>query len=108
LKLESSQTLMSVRKLQIFLTAPARADLRSIAQYGQLNWGEERTTQYLAEIDGLFRSLVHFPDLGRKLQIVNGRAIAVGTHIVYYRREANEIRVLRILHKRMLPEGQFQ
>lgn len=100
---------MSAHKLRVILSAQARTDLRSIARYGRANWGEARSAQYRAEITDMLTSLSLFPDLGRRTHLFPGeaRVISVGTHVVYYRRVADEIRIVRILHKRTDPDDQL-
>jgi plasmid stabilization system protein ParE len=81
--------------------------------FGETAWGSERSARYQTEITSVFNSLALFPELGRRLQfsdarITDARAIDVGTHVVYYRLEADEIRVLRVLHYRALADNQLE
>ena len=76
------------------LSRKAKADLRSIALYTERKWGRDQRNHYLLQFDQCFHLLGENPNLGR------------GSHIIFYRLAADgATEIIRILHKRMLPEG---
>lgn len=94
---------MSVPKRPVVVTDEARDDMRSVALYGLLNWGDEQAERYHASIAAMLDSLARFPKLGRRAADVTGnvRVAGVGHRRILYRVEADSILVLRVLHERM-------
>lgn len=85
---------------------PAIADLRRIGQYTRRRWGVEQARRYLSELDSCFIRLAERPRLGRTADHIRPGLWrhGQGSHVVYYRRTDHGIRVIRVLHERMLPE----
>ena len=84
------------------------ADLLDIGSYTLRTWGEGQTLHYLDDLEACCRQLADNPELGRACDHVRPglRRIEHERHDVFYRIEAGGILVSRILHQRMLPEGQ--
>ncbi len=86
------------------LTVKALADLKSIAQYTQQEWGSEQRRIYLRQIDETFHLLAKRHDLGSTCDYIREgyRKHPVSSHLIFYRSLSNtEIEVIRVLHKRM-------
>lgn len=86
------------------LTVKALADLKSIAQHTQKEWGAEQRRIYLQQIDETFRLLAKRHDLGASCDHIRAgyRKYPISRHFIFYRSfSCTEIEVIRILHKRM-------
>lgn len=85
----------------------ARDDLRDIVRFTIRRWGEAQAERYLAELGDYARLLADTPGVDRHCdQIRPGlRRSEVGSHVLFFRREADGILVCRVLHERMLPES---
>lgn len=82
----------------------ARADLLSIAAYTLQTWGPAQADDYIEQMEGCCRLLARNPLLGRSCDDVRAglRRIEKGKHVIFYRQAPEGIRVVRILHQRML------
>jgi toxin ParE1/3/4 len=87
----------------------ARLDLIEITEYTVDSWGLRQAERYLDDLDECFQRLVQSPQLGRTCdQIRRGyRRIEQGKHVIIYRADVDGIFICRVLHQRMLPEGQL-
>lgn len=88
------------------LTRRAEADLLDIADYTHQTWGEAQCARYLDQLEACCKRLAEQPLLGRPCDHIRPglRRREQGKHIVFYRRDGDDILVLRILHQRMLPD----
>ena len=86
----------------------ARADLLSIAVYTLQTWGPAQANDYIEQMEGCCRPLARNPLPGRSCDDVRAglRRIEKGKHIIFYRQAPAGIRVVRILHQRMLPRSE--
>jgi toxin ParE1/3/4 len=87
----------------------AEADLQSIAEYTLRAWGEAQTARYLSDLENCCGMLAHNPGLGRSGDGIRSglRRMEHEKHIVFYRlQKPDGILVVRILHRRTLPEKQ--
>lgn len=84
---------------------PAKADLRSIGRHTRKHWSIEQARRYLAELDACFHRLAEHPELGRSADAIRPGLwrLEQGRHVIFYRRTDYGIRVIRVLHDRMLP-----
>jgi len=85
------------------LTNKALDDLRSIARYTEKTWGREQRNKYLSKLDSNFQILAHEPQLGRACDDIKQgyRKHQVGRHLIFYRRIASRVEIVRILHDSM-------
>lgn len=85
------------------LTNKALDDLRSIARYTEKTWGLEQRNRYLSKLDSNFQMLAHEPHLGRACDDIKKgyRKHHVGRHLIFYRRIASRVEIVRILHDSM-------
>lgn len=88
---------------QLRLSAEAERDLISIWQYSADNWGEPQADRYLDLLDAAMRTLESNPDPGLDVGALKTgyRRIRAERHVVYYRREGDDVVIIRILHERM-------
>ncbi|MES1927248.1 type II toxin-antitoxin system RelE/ParE family toxin [Salinisphaera sp. T31B1] len=87
------------------LSPAAATDLRKIQQYTSERWGHEQWLRYSDEVDRLFEQLSENPELGRlRDEIRQGlRSVPMGSHVVWYRTQATNLDIVRILHAAMDP-----
>lgn len=95
---------MTVAQLRV--RKRASADLREIGRYTRQRWGREQSNRYLGQLDACFHRLLSMPSLGRAYDpLPSYWRIEQGSHVVFFRRELNgDVVIVRVLHKRMLPE----
>lgn len=91
------------------LTKQAKDDLKSIARYTQEIWGRDQRNKYLGILDNCFHLLADEPGLGMACDEIreNYRKFCIERHIIFYRKVADDIDVVRILHCRMDVEKQL-
>jgi toxin ParE1/3/4 len=86
----------------------AERDLLEIGAYTLRTWGEEQAARYIDDLEACCKMLARTPALGRScadIHIHPGlRRMERGRHVIFYRQEAKDIVVSRILHRRMLPK----
>jgi toxin ParE1/3/4 len=89
------------------LSRRAEMDLFGIATYTLNTWGKDQTVVYINGIKACCRQLAIKPELGRACdQVRQGlRRMECGRHVLFYRVDAKDVVISRILHQRMLPEG---
>jgi toxin ParE1/3/4 len=89
------------------LTKLAKADLKDIGRYTQGVWGREQRNRYLANLDASFHDLAQTPHKGRSCDDIRQgyRKYQVGRHVIFYRQDAADIEIVRILHDRMDAEA---
>ena len=89
----------------IHKTRDAEIDLEDIWLYSFEQWNEEQADRYYDQILDGIEQLIDNPEMGKSRAIIRSgyRSIQVNSHIVYYRIEDDAIRVIRVLHERMLP-----
>lgn len=90
------------------LSRKAKADLKAIALYTERRWGRDQRNYYILQFDQCFHLLGENPTLGQACDetSLGYRQYPQGSHIIFYRlAEWGIVEIIRILHKRMLPEG---
>lgn len=87
------------------ISARADADIDSIAKYSAETWGHLQADVYLTELQAGLDFLAQNPLMGRACDSIQPglRRYEVEKHVVFYRIVADGIRVVRVLHQRMLP-----
>ncbi len=90
------------------LTIPpiVKDDLRVIYQYGRLNWGEAKASDYIDNVKIKFWSLTEHPEIGIKQEALlpDLRSLIVNKHIIFYRIKKQQIEIIRVLHARQDPQ----
>lgn len=89
----------------VYVSAQAEANIDSIAEYTTNTWGRVQTDVYLTKLDDGFRLLARNPLLGRSCDSIRVglRRYEIEKHVVFYRIVTGGIRIVRVLHQRMLP-----
>tara|TARA_Y100000815_G_scaffold14277_1_gene12487 strand:- start:225 stop:521 length:297 start_codon:yes stop_codon:yes gene_type:complete len=90
------------------LSRKAKADLTSIALNTEREWGRDQRNHYILQFDQCFHLLGKNPNLGQACDEISPgyRHYPQGSHIIFYRLATEGIvEIIRILHKRMLPDG---
>lgn len=86
------------------LSAKAKSDLIKIAEYTQLTWGKSQRNNYLKILDSTFHLLADEPEIGIQCDYVREgySKYPQASHVIYYKEhKANQILIVRILHKSM-------
>jgi len=80
----------------------AERDFEEIIQFTTATWSVAQAVRYQAILEDAIDLLLRFPEMGRRFR--HYRRYDVGSHVVFYRPVPAGLRIVRILHKRMLPE----
>ena len=86
------------------LTNSAKADLKSIAAYTQRKWGREQRLIYTRQFDDVFHMLANTPDAGNQCDYIKAgyRKFPCASHVIFYKNlSESEVKIIRILHKRV-------
>lgn len=89
---------------KFILSTKAKSDLIKIARYTQLTWCTAQRNDYLKRLDNTFHQLADEPQMGSRCDYIREgyRKRPQGSHLVYYKdNKANQILIVRILHKSM-------
>lgn len=83
----------------------AESDLQAILDYTVDTWGGEQAGIYLDGLVDCFNRIAKTPLLGRGCDELRPgmRRIECNKHVVFYRQTKAGIRIIRVLHQRMLP-----
>jgi toxin ParE1/3/4 len=87
------------------LSKAAESDLEAILDYTVDTWGAKQATAYLEGFVECFTRLANSPGLGRACDDLKSglKRVEYKKHVVFFRTTRSGIRILRILHQRMLP-----
>ena len=86
------------------LTNLAKADLKEIGHYTQVQWGREQRVLYLNMLDVCFQHLAANPLKGKDCSDIRDgyRKLNAGSHLIFYRQNTFDIiEIVRILHGRI-------
>lgn len=86
------------------LSSKAKTDLIKIAKYTQITWGLTQRNDYLKILDNTFHLLADEPELGINCNYIREgyRKYPQSSHLIYYKEhKADQILIVRILHKSM-------
>jgi toxin ParE1/3/4 len=88
------------------LSVRAEKDLMDICGYTLRTWGEGQASKYIDGLETCCQRVADDPGLGRACDDIRPglRRMEQGQHVIFYRQEPAGIVILRILHRRMLPE----
>ena len=88
--------------MRVELSVEANADMRRLIQQGLERFGQAQVADYLDGIEGVFRLLSQYPQLGKeRAEFARPyRTYAYMAHLIFYRIEADIIYVTRIRHGR--------
>jgi toxin ParE1/3/4 len=88
---------------ELFLTRQARQDIKEIGRFTQQRWGNDQRRRYLMLFSVTFEKLTQQSILGKpRNELKHGLLSYVcESHVIYFRRTACGVEILRILHQRM-------
>jgi len=88
---------------RFIISEKASADLENIYEYGLQEWGAGRAVDYILSLNEGFTKLAKHPEIGVSYGHVRRllRGFVVGSHIIFYRKLPDAIRIVRILHQSM-------
>lgn len=94
---------MSVGKYR--LTPAAQRDLSSIWDYTVERWDARQAETYVLEIRSAIERIAEQPDRGRLVDTIRAgyRCYAIGSHLIFFVENDDDVDVIRILHQRMDP-----
>jgi toxin ParE1/3/4 len=90
---------------EYILSKRAETDFDGIAAYTITTWGPEQCARYLGQLEACCQQLAEEPQLGRSCDQIRPGLFRYeqGKHVVFYRLRPYGIRVIAVLHERMLP-----
>jgi toxin ParE1/3/4 len=94
----------------ISISREAESDIDQVAAYTTNAWGARQTDRYLDQLENAFQIFEEHPLIGRSCESIAAGLLRfeVGKHVVFYRTEPGRIRVVRVLHQKMMPtESRF-
>ena len=85
---------------KLLLTPQAENDLEEIYVYTSLNWGIEQADRYQDDLYRGIQLILEDHDLGMEYPFSNFdyRRLHINRHLIFYRIEDDECRIIRILH----------
>lgn len=91
------------------LSPAAEADLENIWDFTAQQWSPDQAESYIRAIEERLLGVAHGRIPARSADAVRMGYLkcAAGSHMIYFRREGDEILVIRILHQAMDVEGQL-
>jgi toxin ParE1/3/4 len=89
----------------VYVSIEAEADIDSITKYTLDTWGPRQADTYLTKLEDSFKLLARNPLIGQPCDSIRPglHRHQVEKHVVFYVPALNGVRVVRILHERMLP-----
>jgi toxin ParE1/3/4 len=89
--------------MSVIFSPLAEADIEGIWSYTAQRWGDAQAEIYLRKLHSALESLSSKPKSGLACDEIRAgyRKLAVGSHVVFYRLENHDVKIVRILHQRM-------
>ena len=89
--------------MRVVLSRRAHTDLRNIWHYTATHWSEEQADRYVAQVHDTLAALAQNSFLGSGSEELGPdyRKHRAGSHVIFFRREADIIRIVRVLHQSM-------
>lgn len=90
-------------QLPLKLSPKAREDFIDILRYTGEKWDQKQLLIYRDKINEALLAISHNPQLGHGRDDLPSTHLAylVGSHIIIYRKNADSLGIIRILHQRM-------
>lgn len=88
-----------------YLSELAQQDLIEIVDYTLDKWGDRQALKYSNEIQEQLQLLAECPDIGRSCDSLLPGLLRfeVKKHVVFYLRDDDGIRVVRVIHESVMP-----
>lgn len=86
------------------LTWRAKNDLKAIAKFTEVRWGQAQRNMYIKQFDDTFHMLADTPTVGKNCSFIKEgyQKFPQGSHIIFYKTVSDKsIEIIRILHKNM-------
>lgn len=85
------------------LSNKADKDLADIFEYGILNFGVERATEYLLGINEKFQYISENKELGRSAEEISKglKRITYNKHVVFFKEQQDAVLIVRVLRREM-------
>jgi toxin ParE1/3/4 len=98
---------MARKKPDYKFTLNAERDLENIIDHTLQNWSIEQTNAYLDGLESQAQLLAENPGLGKiRQELTEGLlSFPYESHILYYKKHASDIVILRVLHQHMDPSN---
>ena len=82
--------------------------MRAIVRYTFEKWGADQAVRYAHGMRTCFQNLAENPGIGRACDAISPglHRHEQGKHVVFYRLKQGGIRIVRVLHQRMIPVKQ--
>ncbi|HEU0043109.1 type II toxin-antitoxin system RelE/ParE family toxin [Sphingomonas sp.] len=93
---------MPAKRLE--LGARARADLDQIWTFTAAQWDPRQADEYTNRLNAAMVGLANGSPIGHLARDNRYLVLRFAAHMIYFRAEANAIKVVRILHGQQLPE----
>lgn len=86
------------------LSKDAKTDIIAIAQYGDDNYGIEKSNLYCSQLEEHFEQLASQPHLYQAVDFIRKgyRRSVSGRHAVYYRVKKDHVEIMRIMGRQSL------
>ncbi len=96
---------MARRNPRYQFTDRAEHDLEGIIDYTVQEWGVSQANTYLDGMESRAQPLAENPDLGTPRETISAGLFSFpyGSHILYYKKHARDIVIVRVLHQHMDP-----
>ena len=90
---------------ECIFTRKAKGDLLDILAYTRNHWGRLQAGNYIDNIERRCQRLADSPDIGKGVDEIAPGLLSypIESHVIYYKRQGDNISIVRVLHKRMLP-----
>ncbi len=90
---------------ECIFTRKAKGDLLDILAYTRNHWGRLQAGNYIDNIERQCQRLADSPDIGKCVDEIAPGLLSypIESHVIYYKRQGDNISIVRVLHKRMLP-----
>ena len=100
---------MAKRSPRYQFTDKAERDLEGIIDYTFQEWGVSQANSYLDGLETRAQILAENPDLGLAREILSKGLLSFPyeSHILYYKKHARDIVIVRVLHQHMDPVKHF-
>lgn len=91
------------------LVPKAREDMETVWLYSLKQWGTEQTGRYIDDLTEAFGFLAESPKAGTVCEHIRTgyRKYPVMRHVIYYRETDYGVKVIRVLHDRILATRYF-
>ena len=97
-----------MRKLEV--SNQSKQEIMDIRKYTTLNWGQQQSNKYIAELYNILNLLIENPQIGvNRIELFDDTfSFPHESHMIYYRFDKKHLYIMAVLHQNMLPKEQLQ